>query len=305
MNAYISSKNILILFLETRPTLDIMTLAEEPSSRNIDELKRLVITALDRCGVLSDLRSTVKLHVARAINEDPQAPLMHQRNPRVTQLLASDRGQLLVELVVEFLRFYDLKDTVSMLLVEGNLPRLRPSETEVASRCGFSRSLSQDVSLLEQLLSFRQQQEDRVPLLEAEDNIIPAFSPPQDVSDDASSPVTNTSLDGEMRKMRNISQEIERISLGSTNRFVQDEDPADSPRYEDDFDSAPSVVGISAREFVEEIDVTPLPRAKRNGFTQDDDVLFASRESLKELGVAPSRLFPMEKNDRVEPFEAS
>lgn len=281
-----------------------MTLAEEPSSsRNIDELKRLVITALDRSGVLSDLRSTVKLHVSRAINEDPQAPLTHQRNPRINQLLASDRGQLLVELVVDFLRFYDLKDTVSMLLVEGNLPRLRPSEAEVASRCGFSRSLSQDVSLLEQLLSFRQHQEaDREsPKLV---NILPAFSPPQDVSDDASSPVTNTSLDGEMRKMRNISQEIERISLGSTNRFVQDEDPADSPRYEDDFDSAPSV-GISAREFVEEIDVTPLPRAKRNGFTQDDDVLFASRESLKELGVAPSRLFPMEKNDRVEPFEAS
>lgn len=287
-----------------------MTLAEEPSSRNIDELKRLVITALDRSGVLSELRSTVKLHVARAINEESQGPSIaaaHQRNSKIGQLMASDRGQLLAELVVEFLRFYDLKDTLSMLLVEGNLPKLRPSELELASQCGIGGSISQDLSLLEQLLSYRHEPavgaQERSPPPIATEIPVPSFSPEEDSDPSSSSPLRtganhNTSLEGDMAQMRNISQEIERISLGSTNRFVQDEQ--DSPRYQDDdFDSAPSVP-----EFPEEIDITPLPRAKRSSFT-DDDVLFASRESLKELGVAPSRLYPIDRNDIVEPFESS
>jgi hypothetical protein len=252
-----------------------MTLAEEPS-RNIDELKRLVITALDRSGVLSELRSTVKLHVARAINEDPQGVMCHQKNEKFSRLMSAEKGQLLTELVVEFLRFYDLKDTLAMLVMEGSLPKLRPSENEIAAQCGL-RGSHQDLSLLEQLLEPAR-----------------AAATSSSSSPDSTSSPVNKSLEGEMTKMRNISQEIERISLGSTNRFVQDEEDAYD---QDDFDSAPS---LTARE-----DVTPVSRIKRNSFVAEDEVLFASRESLKELGVAPSRLFPVEDCDRVEPFESS
>ena len=256
-----------------------MTLAEEPS-RNIDELKRLVITALDRSGVLSELRSTVKLHVARAINEDPQGGIMcHQKNEKFSRLISAEKGLLLTELVVEFLRFYDLKDTLAMLVAEGSLPKLRPSENEIAAQCGL-RGSHQDLSLLEQLLE---------PARAA------AATTTSSSPDSSSSSPVNKSLEGEMAKMRNISQEIERISLGSTNRFVQDEEDAYD---QDDFDSAPP--SLSARE-----DVTPVARIKRNSFVAEDEVLFASRESLKELGVAPSRLFPVEDCDRVEPFESS
>jgi hypothetical protein len=309
--------------------------AAETSSRNIDELKRLVISALDRNGVLSELRSTIKVHVARAINEDPNGTVVHQRNARIGALLNTDRGQLLTELIVEFLRFYDLKDTLAMFLVEGRLSKLRPSEAELASQCGVSLSHTSGLSVIEQYLlqhsshvRYEAHHElssnvfdthvpdgDSSPLPTREDVEVDHESPlfrgnaPENVSptvaardllsnleEHSTSPLgVNTSLENDMARMRNISQEIERISLSSLAPGMATFD-SDSPRYDGDkFESD------------EENDASPeyrtTKRTSSNPRNEDDPdaVLFESRESpLRDLGEAPGNLFPIDRNDFVE-----
>jgi hypothetical protein len=254
----------------------------EPS-RNIDELKRLVITALDKSGVLADLRSNVKLHVSRAINEDAHSPLVHPRNARINALMGTDRGQLLTELILEFLRFYDLKDTLSMLMVEAGLPRLRPSEVELSKQCGFSFQPTVGLSVLEQFLSRKPEAAEYAPHHSLGDS---GFDIHAEAPTETS---VNTSLDADMEKLRTISQQMEILSS-------QPEE--ESPRYEDDeFDQASAA---SSKDF----EKSPMPLRKGNlTSVVDDDVLFESRESLRNLGETPATNHPIEKNDHIERLE--
>ena len=302
-----------------------MTTGSEPS-RNIDELKRLVITALDKNGVLAELRSTVKLHVTRAINEDAHSPLSHPRNPRVSSLMSTDRGQLLTELIVEFLRFYDLKDTLSMLLVEAGVPRLRPSEAELSNQCGFTYQPTVELSVLEQYLT-RQPQVNYAPhhnLGESEfdihaesvsptkdelEPVAPIIATPDMVdANDTSLVGVNTSLESDMQQMRNISRHMERIG-----RLEPPEEL--SPRYdEDEFEAASvsssgQVETVSAALVHDDFDESPMPASRKgNGSMNslmDDEVLFESRESLRNLGESPASVNPIDKNAHIERLERS
>ena len=287
-------------------TADVNT--GEVGGRNMEELKRLVLSALDKNGVLADLRSTVKLHVTRAINEDPSVAIVPQpASARVSLLMSTERGKLMTELIVDFLRHYELKDTLCMLLSEAGLSKLRPSETEIANQCGFNYAPNIDLAVIEQLLS-RQGPPAASPYA-ADDSPptyhLPAVSPPGAFvasSDDAMLPESppsrlegdslllpvNTSLENDMEQMRRISAEIDRISKD------------DSPRYQDDFDEQ-----FSPRQ---PDDVSPLPQgplkpAHRMDFLSDDNVLFESRESFKDLGETPAYMHPIDQHDHVESLD--
>jgi hypothetical protein len=276
------------------------------TSRNVDELKRLVLSQLDSSGVLSELRSTVKLHVMRTIKDElAEGSVTHPRNPRIQALMESERGQLLGELVLEFLRFYDLRDTMAMLQVEAGLGRLRPSETELASQCGLPVP-NNELSILEQCLArhaedlnypphheimrtdFDAVQEDTSPLPVMRPQAVAQDSPvfrsdPGDLSPPLPARDVISALspmDNEVEKMRNISQEMERISLSSLA----------GQRYEDD--------GFDSEE------ETPRPRkflTVKKKTDEVDAVLFESRDSpLRDLGEAPASAFPIDRNDFVE-----
>lgn len=87
----------------------------------------------------------------------------------------------------------------------------------------------------------------------------------------------NTSLETDMAQMRRISAEIERIS----------KEPDE--KYEDDFEESPHEV--------------PRASSTRSGRLSDDNVLFESRDSFKDLGETPAYLHPMEGNDHIELVE--
>lgn len=299
-----------------------------PTSRNIDELKRLVITALDRNGVLSELRTRVKLHVTRAINEENQSvgggsPLVHPRGNKLGALMATERGQLLTELVVDFLRYYELNDTLSMFLVEANLPRLRPSESEVASQCGFRFSPTAGLSVLEQYLVQQpglhlppqhanvasrfdtQVPEEGAPSIMHQKLMSEKIVPEEDefavqeggLSDRAT---LNTSLEQDMNQMRRISNEINRISDSKRYDDFSGSDVSDSPRYEDDFEGP--IVG----DVLEGVDFSPL-QVRSQGFSNpiDDNVLFESKDSFKNLGESPAKEHPLDLNDHIESLDRS
>ena len=225
---------------------------QQQPSRNIDELKRLVISALDRNGVLSELRQTVKLHVTRAINEE-SPNIEHQKNEKISALLSTDRGQLLSELIVDFLRSYELNDTLSMFLVEGGLPKLRPSETEIATQCGFVYKQTGAQSVLEQLLTNQSELH------------LPQHQPVHHEYETHASAPAETSMEADMRELRRVSANIDEA-------------------YEDDFDESPTSPMVASRF------TNPI----------DDNVLFESRDSFKDLGESPARLHPIDLNDHIE-----
>ena len=119
----------------------------------------------------------------------------------------------------------------------------------------------------------------------------------------------NTSMENDMLHFRRISNEIDRISKYDTNSAAFGSDGSDSPRYEDDFDDSPIDLG--------KVDLSPLPNpnmrsrdsrgSSATSFSNpiDDNVLFESRESFKDLGEFPARKHPMELNDHVESVERS
>ena len=175
-----------------------------------------------------------------------------------------------------------------MFSIEASLPRLRPSETELAGQCGFSHSPSVDLSVLEQYLS--QQPEVRYAPQH------PIANPPEidiQVPDDSvenesdDSVVINTSLETDMDKLRKISMQMNEIA----------EEP--SPRYPDDFDAASSSSssggggGISSRLLDE--DASPLPVLTKR------DV---RKSSFRALGESPASDHPISLNDHIEHLDA-
>ena len=282
-------------------------MTENQVSRNVDELKRLVLSSLDSNGVLGELRATIKMHVMRAVKDElAESQIIHPRNPRVQALMDSDRGQLLGELVMEFLRFYDLRDTMAMLQIEAGLGRLRPSEAELATQCGLGLSSHNSSSILEQCLARHPEDIHYAPhheiahsqfdAIQTEDSSPLPVIRPQTVAQD--SPVFRSDpgdlspplpardvmsdlspMDKQVAQMRNLSQEIERISLSSLA----------GQRYEDE--------GFESEE------ETPRPRKLVTNKKSDeiDAVLFESRDSpLRDLGEMPASRFPMDRNDLVE-----
>ncbi len=216
------------------------------SSRNVDELKRLVISAMDKNGALAHLRSTVKLHVTRIINNEeiPSDQIEHRPSEKLLGLIATERGQLLAELIADFLQTYELKDSLSMFLSEANMNRsIRPSARELASLCRVPHSTS--ASVLEQcLMGTHENHSDESPLhlpttvSEASPQV---YSPP-DIN-------PNTSLENDMNQLHGISETISNIVDGG--------------------------------------ETSPFPTVNRFSNPIDDNVLFESRDSFKDLMTSP------------------
>jgi hypothetical protein len=218
-----------------------MTTDDLSSSRNMDELKRLVISAMDKNGVLGQLRSSVKLHVSKIINNEEipsDRVIEHRPSEKLAALVGTERGQLMVELISDFLHTYELRDTLAILLSESNMNKtLRPSQQELASVRGVAQSGSS--SILEQcLMGARQPTDDVSPLTRHNAESPQVYSPP-DIN-------PNTSLENDMNILHGISDTISHIVDGET---------------------------------------SPLPSLAKFSNPIDDNVLFESRESFKDLNT--------------------
>jgi hypothetical protein len=285
-------------------------------SRNVDDLKRLVLSSLQSNGVINELRATIKKHVIGSINESEIPLSNHTRNPRVAALLASDRGQLLTEVVMEFLQFYDLRDSLAMLQMEAGLERLRPSEAQLAEQCGLGRVPNLNSSILEQCFQRHPEElhypphhelpktqfdiptveEDAsspLPPIRLPVNDSPVFKSNEPITtDDFSPPLATTkdmithldltppeiSSERDVGTLRNIYDAMERVSLTSLKNPYDDE-PFDSDQ-----------------------DETPRPRRNHQRRTDDDAVLFDSRDGdfVSAGVVVPASYCPLDRGDMVE-----
>ena len=116
-------------------------------NQNFEDLKKLVVSTLEKNGVLGELRAMIRSHVYNAIDKDDYE---HQR-PKAAKLLSTPNGETVAELVAEFLEFYHLQHALKVYAPEINLPHERKSRSDLAHSCNLSKP-DPESSLLQQLL---------------------------------------------------------------------------------------------------------------------------------------------------------
>jgi len=80
----------------------------------VEELKSIVLQTLDGKGVLAKLRAQLRQHVYEAISEVPQEDGV----AAPSKMLEGEDTQLLIGVIADFLKAYDLTHTLSVLCVE-------------------------------------------------------------------------------------------------------------------------------------------------------------------------------------------
>src|SRR4051812_8209762 len=104
----------------------------------MEELKSVVASTLEKQGILAKLRAQLRAHVFAAIEAQeqenagvigtntksapPTAGLDSQAIKRLATIQATPAGSLVLELIKEWLEFYELDYTASTLLAEARLP---------------------------------------------------------------------------------------------------------------------------------------------------------------------------------------
>eukprot|EP00928_Gymnodinium_smaydae_P028969 TRINITY_DN21952_c0_g2_i1.p1 TRINITY_DN21952_c0_g2~~TRINITY_DN21952_c0_g2_i1.p1 ORF type:complete len:537 (+),score=85.59 TRINITY_DN21952_c0_g2_i1:76-1686(+) len=122
------------------------------SDRNLEDMKNLVVSALEENGVLGEIRAQLRANVYKAIECEDDQVNMEPNNSAASKLMKSPNGRLMSEIVAEFFDFYDLRHTLSVFVPESSIGRERRSRAEVAFDAGLMRVVS-DSSILEQLIS--------------------------------------------------------------------------------------------------------------------------------------------------------
>ena len=124
-----------------------MTLSSGQSGdqTNFEELKRMVLGTLEKKGVLGELRATIRSHVCEAVDRDDY----EQEKTKAASLISG--GEVLAELVAEFLEFYDLHNALKIFSPEISLPSMRRTRNELASLYGL-QSIDSKQSILHHLV---------------------------------------------------------------------------------------------------------------------------------------------------------
>ncbi len=90
----------------------------------MDELKNLVIQTLETNGILGQIRAKLRSSVFKVIdNNDPahKDKAMHWENPLAQKVLETTESALAADLIREYLEFYRLDYTLSIMIPEANL----------------------------------------------------------------------------------------------------------------------------------------------------------------------------------------
>lgn len=123
----------------------------------MDELKNLVIQTLETNGILGQIRAKLRSSVFKVIdNNDPSHPekAMHWENPMAQKVLETTESVLAADLIREYLEFYRLDYTLSIMIPEANLKQDPTDRDGLVRRAEVDRPNDRE-PLLVQLLKER------------------------------------------------------------------------------------------------------------------------------------------------------
>ncbi|EKX52049.1 hypothetical protein GUITHDRAFT_101957 [Guillardia theta CCMP2712] len=114
----------------------------------LDELKELVKGSLQQNGVLASLKAQLRAAVFKVVNDEAGSS-----RSKSSAIMESTEGALAVDLIREFMEFYELHSTISVLLPEASLEVDYPGRSPLAVRLGLEES-SKEPLLIQMLRSF-------------------------------------------------------------------------------------------------------------------------------------------------------
>lgn len=123
----------------------------------MDELKNLVIQTLEVNGILGQIRAKLRSSVFKVIdNNDPQhnERAMHWENPLAQKVLETTESALAADLIREYLEFYRLDYTLSILIPEANMKQDPLDKDELIRKAKVDRPKESE-PLLVQILKER------------------------------------------------------------------------------------------------------------------------------------------------------
>lgn len=123
----------------------------------MDELKNLVIQTLETNGILGQIRAKLRSSVFKVIdNNDPahKEKAMHWENPLAQKVLETTESALAADLIREYLEFYRLDYTLSIMIPEANLKQ-DPLDREQLVRKAEVDQVTDKEPLLVQILKER------------------------------------------------------------------------------------------------------------------------------------------------------
>ena len=123
----------------------------------MDELKNLVIQTLETNGILGQIRAKLRSSVFKVIdNNDPshKEKAMHWENPLAQKVLETTESALAADLIREYLEYYRLDYTLSIMIPEANLKQEPMDRPDLIKRADIDRPTDTE-PLLVQILKER------------------------------------------------------------------------------------------------------------------------------------------------------
>eukprot|EP00494_Astrolonche_serrata_P026230 UN26491 len=123
----------------------------------MEQLKILVQQSLEKKGVLREIKASLRKHVFEVIQKETSSKAEHV-NEKIKNLHTDEKAKLCLDLIREFLVFYELDYTLSLLKVEAEIQpeHLRPPKRpSLGLKFGLNaQKPNPDTSLLEQILTY-------------------------------------------------------------------------------------------------------------------------------------------------------
>lgn len=118
----------------------------------MDELKNLVIQTLETNGILGQIRAKLRSSVFKVIdNNDPshKEKAMHWENPLAQKVLETTESALAADLIREYLEFYRLDYTLSIMIPEANLKQEPLERNDLVRRADIDRASDKEPLLIQ------------------------------------------------------------------------------------------------------------------------------------------------------------
>eukprot|EP00164_Ancoracysta_twista_P006512 GFYU01009076.1.p1 GENE.GFYU01009076.1~~GFYU01009076.1.p1 ORF type:complete len:422 (-),score=111.33 GFYU01009076.1:391-1656(-) len=133
-------------------------------SASYEELKELVSQTLESKGVLAKMRAQLRASVFTAIDEETEGQGVYMENSTTKRIASEKDAPLMFDLIREFLEYFDLDYTTSVLVSEGRLNDAHPGRRALERKVGVAGDVAADRPLLLEVFSMFQRYQDNTDL---------------------------------------------------------------------------------------------------------------------------------------------
>lgn len=252
----------------------------------MDELKNLVIQTLETNGILGQIRAKLRSSVFKVIdNNDPshKEKAMHWENPMAQKVLETTESALAADLIREYLEFYRLDYTLSIMIPEANMKQDPVPRDSLLNRAQVDNPTDKE-PLLVQIL--KERRSGGRPAAAPSSKTPPKKSPEPAVKEESKASKYSSDAVNKKDDLSYLNKKEEKPKASPQPKSSKKDDN----EYDDDFDD----------DIIEEM----LPEDNNLGDNDDDKMFTESGNAFtgsQSMGMDPSvNTLAMDEYDHVE-----